>query len=176
VQVKVLPRDFALVRTTATLDRESQYPAAFFVSGQGGWVHCTVVGFERDRASKQSNVVFEIRVLDESGKPTLPKPMTNTVNKDVPADQLGLATAFPLSLNRPGDFTVELSATDKVSGKKAQTSFPLIVLQARRPALPSPIQQSPSSSCSPVPTGLCPPVCWSMPGRPIRWGCRPWRR
>src|SRR5262249_11901154 len=84
--VKVLPVDFALVRTTATLDTEAQYPVGVFVCGQGVWVHGSAVGFERDRAGKQPNVVFEIRVLDESGSSTLPKPVTNTVNKDVPAN------------------------------------------------------------------------------------------
>jgi hypothetical protein len=125
--VKVLPQDFALVRTTASLDTDAQYPAAVFVSGQGVWVHGNAVGFARDPAGKQPNVLFEIRVLDESGSPTLPKSVTNTVNKDVPANLSALPMAFPLSLNRPGKFTVELLATDQISGKKAKTSFPITV-------------------------------------------------
>jgi hypothetical protein len=125
--VKVLPRDFALVRATASVDTEAQYPAAVFACGQGVWVHCSAVGFLRNPGDKQPNVVYEIRVLDESGKPTLPKPVTNAVNKDVPANLSGLPMAFPLSLNRAGKFTVELLATDQLSGKKAKTSFPITV-------------------------------------------------
>jgi hypothetical protein len=125
--LKVLPRDFALVRATASLDTEAQYPAGVYVCGQGVWVHCSAVGFERDRTGGQPNVVYEVRVLDESGKATLPKAVTNTVKKDVPANVSGLQMAFPLSLNRAGKFTVELSAADQISGKKAKTSFPITV-------------------------------------------------
>jgi hypothetical protein len=128
---KVLPKDFALVRTTTSVDVEGQYPAAVFGSGQGVWVQCHAVGFERDRTSKQPNVVFEMRVLDETGKPTLTKPVTNIVNKDIPDKVAGVVMAFPLVLNRAGKFTVEVSATDQISGKKAKMSFPLTVQSAR---------------------------------------------
>ena len=68
-----------------------------------------------------------MRVLDESGKPTRAKPYTVQVNKDVPADAVLVPGQFFLSLNRSGKFTVELTATDKVGGKKAQLTFPLTV-------------------------------------------------
>ncbi len=174
--LKVLPRDFALVRTTVALEPDSDYGAGVFVPGQRVWVRCSAVGFERDRVRMQPNVVFELRVLDESGNRTFPKPVTHTVNKDVPDDQRSLKTVFPLSLNQPGDFTFELSATDKVSGKKARTSLPLTVLAESRPKVAAPTQQIPLSCWSPVPTDPCPPVYWSVPRRPVRLGCRPWRR
>lgn len=124
--VKVLPRDFALVRTTTTVDPEAHYPAAVFACGQGVWVHSSAVGFARG-ANKQPDVVFEMRVLDESGKPTLAEAVTGTPPKDLPADLSGLPLAFPLTLNRAGKFTVELQATDRISGKKAKMSFPIVV-------------------------------------------------
>jgi hypothetical protein len=125
--LKVLPKDFALVRTTPTVDTEGQFTSAVFICGQGVWVHCSAVAFERDRTSKQPNVVFEMRVLDDSGKPTLAKPVTGSVSKDVPDSLQGLPMAFPLTLNRAGKFTVELQATDQASGKKARMSFPIVV-------------------------------------------------
>ncbi len=88
---------------------------------------CSAVGFERDRTSKQPNVQFEIRVLDERGEPIHKRPTTNSVNKDVPEQASAVPMAFPLSLNRPGKFTVELLANDQISGKKAKTSFPITV-------------------------------------------------
>ncbi len=127
---KVLPKDFALVRATTSVDVDGPYPAAVFSSGQGVWVQCSAVGFVRDRTGKQPNVVFEMRVLDESGKPTLSKPTTNTVNKDIPDKLTGVPMAFPLILNRPGKFRVELQAIDQISGKKASTSFALTVQSA----------------------------------------------
>jgi hypothetical protein len=124
---KVLPKDFALVRTTTSVDVDGRYPAGVFVSGQGVWVHCHAVGFERDRTSKQPNVVFEMRVLDEAGKPTLAKPTSDTVNKDIPDKLTGVTMAFPLILNRPGKFTIELQAVDQISGRKAKMSFSINV-------------------------------------------------
>jgi hypothetical protein len=128
--VKVLPKDFALVRAAVSVDVDAQYPAVALCCGQGVWVHCSAVGFDRDRGGKQPNVVFEIRVLDEDGKPVCKKPMTNSVTKDVTEKQAALPMAFPLSLNRPGKFTVELLAHDHISGKKAKMSFPLTVRSA----------------------------------------------
>jgi hypothetical protein len=126
---KVLPKGFAVVRAAVSVDVDGHYPVVSPACGQGIWVQCSAVGFERDRA-KQPNVVFELRVLDEGGRPVFAKPLTNTISKDVSEKQAGLPMAFPLSLNRPGKFTVELLAADKVGGKKAKLSFPLTVRPA----------------------------------------------
>ena len=55
--------------------------------------------------------------------------MTGTVEKDVPASAISVPIQFHVSLNRPGKFTVELKATDKVSGKTDTRSFPITVHQ-----------------------------------------------
>ncbi len=128
----VLPRRFALVRQTMSLDTEGRYPAALFVCGQGVWVHCSAVDFARDSASKQPNLVFEVRVLDADGKPTMAKPLIHKVNKDVPASEKNVPLSFPLSLNRPGKFTLEVLASDEISGKKAKIVSPLHVLSAAK--------------------------------------------
>jgi hypothetical protein len=125
---KILPRTFALVRVTPALDAEQQYPTGLFLAGGGAWIHASVVGFERDPGTKQPNVVFELRMLDENGTPTLANAMTSTVNKDIPEKLTGVPMAFSLTFNRPGKFTVELLAADQVSGKKARASFPITVL------------------------------------------------
>src|SRR6185312_13147152 len=76
---KVLPKDFALVRAAVSVDVDGQYPAVSLASGQGVWVQCSAVGFERD-SNKQPNVVFELRVLDEGGRAVFSKPLTNKVS------------------------------------------------------------------------------------------------
>jgi hypothetical protein len=124
--LKILAKDFALVRTTVALDPEAHYTAAVFTCGQSVWVHTSAVGFTHARG-KQPDVVFEMRVFDEAGKPTLANPVTGTPPKDLPSDVSGIPMGFPLALNRPGKFTVELQATDRISGKKAKTSFVLVV-------------------------------------------------
>lgn len=130
---KVLPRDFALVRLAVSTDLEGRYPAAVFACGQGVLVHCSAVGFDRDRTSKLPNVVFQMRVLDDSGKPTLARPAIGTLKKEeLDPKQSGLEMGFPLSLNRPGKFMVELTATDQFSGKKAKASFPITVQSVQK--------------------------------------------
>jgi hypothetical protein len=53
--------------------------------------------------------------------------MTLQVNKDVPDNLPMVPMQFMLSLNRPGKFTVELTATDQVAKKTTKLSFPLTV-------------------------------------------------
>lgn len=127
--VKVLPKDFALVRTTVTLDADAHYPAAVFARGQGVWVQSSAVGFAASRG-KKPDVAFEMRVLDDAGRPTLAKPVTGTPPSDLPDNLKGLPLAFPLTLNRPGKFTVEVQAIDRISGKKVKVSLPIVVQDA----------------------------------------------
>ena len=124
--VEVLPKDFALVRVKTTRDQEGQLPVVVPGAGEGIWISFGAVGFGRGDA-KQPDLTFEMRVLDESGKPVEAKPLVVHVNKDVPADAALVPAQFLLSLNRSGKFTVELTAADKVGSKKAQLTFPLNV-------------------------------------------------
>ena len=90
-----------------------------------------LVRSEANRLQKQPDLAFEMRILDESGKPVRAKPYAVEVNKDVPADAALAPAQFLLPLNRAGKFTVELTATDKAGGKKAQVTFPLTVAEAK---------------------------------------------
>jgi hypothetical protein len=128
--VDVLPKDFGVVRLKTTSDREGQIPVSVPGAGQGLWLTFGAVGFGRGDG-KKPDLTFEMRVLDESGKPTRSKPYAVQVNKDVPADAALVPGQSFLSLNRSGKFTVELTATDKVGGKKAQLTFPLTVLDPK---------------------------------------------
>jgi hypothetical protein len=129
--VEVLQKDFGLVRLKTTRDQEGQIPAPAAAVGEGLWLTFGAVGFGRGGDGKQPDLTFEMRVLDENGKPVKGKPSAAQVNKDVPADALLVPGQFFLSLNRPGKFTVELTATDKAGGKKAQLTFPLVVAEAK---------------------------------------------
>lgn len=128
---KVLDNDLALVRLQVSTDPDALFPAAVVGAGQSAWVNFGAVGFARDRTSGQPNTRFSLRILDADGKPTFAKPHTTTVNKGVPAKFLALPMTFPLSLNRPGKFTVELTAKDEITGKSAKLSFPLNVLPVK---------------------------------------------
>jgi hypothetical protein len=130
-KVRVLPPAFGIVQVKATSDPEGTVPAGLLGSGQSVWVNFAVVRFERDKGKQQPNIQFEMRILDVAGKPTLAKPESGTIDRDVPVADKLLGGQFYVAVNRPGKFVVELKAEDKVAGKSASVSFPLTV-QPRR--------------------------------------------
>lgn len=119
-------RTFALVRVSTSADAEGLLPAPTPGAGQALYVHFGAVGFERG-ADKQPNVRISLRIIDEDGRPTLGNFPSGTVNKNVPGDAVILPMSLPLLLNRPGKFSVQLIATDTISGKEDRLSFPLVV-------------------------------------------------
>jgi hypothetical protein len=129
--VKVLEKDFGMVRLTTSSDGEGRTPVSVSGSGEWLWVHFGVVGFARGDNGKQPDVAVEMQIKDESGNPTTAKPVAVEVNKDVPEGAPAVPMRLLLSLNRPGKFTVELTATDKVGNKTAKLSFPLTVVAPR---------------------------------------------
>jgi hypothetical protein len=123
---EVLPMAFGLVGLTTSYDADDRLPSPMLgVPGQGMHIHWGAVGFERDKVKKQPKLTFEIRVLDEAGKPALPKPFTSEVN-EVPEkmDYRG----FGMMLNRAGKFSVEIIGVDNLTKKKVTLKFPLTVL------------------------------------------------
>jgi hypothetical protein len=129
---KVLPADFGLVRVGLFADPESKVPAsAVGVVGEVRYVGFAAVGFARDKTSGQPDLDVSLRVKDEQGKETMPAPLTGRVTADVPAEMLVVPMHFGLTLNRTGNFTVELSGTDRRSGKTSRVSFPLQVVESK---------------------------------------------
>lgn len=133
---KVLPKAFGLVNAhlmDIRADPRSQ-PSASPVRavGESLVVNCAVVGFERDKDKmNQPNLGLEISVLDERNRPTLAKPFTDQVIKDVPEQWSALPISLPLTLNRPGKYTIRVLATDRITKKTAEVALPLQVVEAK---------------------------------------------
>jgi hypothetical protein len=125
---EVLPRGFGIVRLTTASDPSGMAPAPVAGEGQPLWLNFAAVGFERKGG--QPNLAVELQIVDEAGRPTLARPLTGEVAKDVPDKARGVPMQFVLELNRAGKFTLELKATDRVSGKSASVSYPLAVVKA----------------------------------------------
>jgi hypothetical protein len=126
---KILPVSFGIVRVGTFADREAKVPAApVGVIGESIYLSFAPVGFARDKATKQPDLHVAMRVLDDKGQPTFAKPLTGVINKEVPESLKVMPMQFGITLNRVGNFTVELEATDKISGKTAKVTLPLKVL------------------------------------------------
>jgi hypothetical protein len=128
---EVLARDFGLVRLSITGDPDVRVPVpGVGAAGQTIWVHLVAVGFQRGGDKKEPNIAFEIQALDESGQPVLPKPFPGE-SKELPKDLQGIPVDFPVYLNRPGKFTLNVKATDRHNKKTAEINFPLSVMEPK---------------------------------------------
>jgi hypothetical protein len=128
---EVLPKAFGLVRLHMTSSLAPVPAPPLAVVGQSIFVNCAAVHFQRDKDSKQPNVVVELNILDDKGTATLPQPQKVEFNKDIPEKQVGLPVNMLVELNRPGKFTVEVQATDKLANKTTKVSLPLTVQEVK---------------------------------------------
>lgn len=102
------------------------------VAGQRLALHYTLVGFATDKKENTSNVTVSIRVLDEKGKPTLAKPISNDIKSDAKAAPgVMLFNPFPIELNRAGKYKVELTAKCNVTGKDTKELIDLTVMEPK---------------------------------------------
>lgn len=128
---EVAPRDFGIVKVNYTYDTRLPAPSTVFV-GQPFVLMFGITGFDRAGAMKQPNVSLELRILDEQGKPTTAKPVTDTINSMIEEKVTILDGSFDLALTRPGKFTVELKATDNLSRKSSSVTLPLTVFEPQK--------------------------------------------
>ncbi len=121
---RILPADFGLVHIGLFADVDHRAPlSAVVVVGDSAYLQFAAVGFARGKETKQPNVHVSLRILDEQGKPTMAKPITGTINADIRAEERYLTNQFGLTFNRAGRFTIELSAEDVVTGRRAQIAY-----------------------------------------------------
>jgi hypothetical protein len=122
---EVLPVQFGFVQVKLTSPVGEPAPA-IGVRGQILLVHCALVGFATENRTKQSNVTFEMVVLDDAGKPTVEKSFKGDITKAVTT--VMQFQPIPLNLNRTGKYTVVLKATDNIAKKSAEQKLALTVL------------------------------------------------
>ena len=126
---EVLAKGFGVVQVFTTADREAKIPApALGVAGQSVFVHFSMVAFMRDPVKKQPSIDVEMIIYGADGKPTLAKPTSYTIDKDVGEMDAGTPLVFLLPMNRTGEFTVELKATDKLGKQTSKVLLPIKVL------------------------------------------------
>ena len=127
---EIAERGFGLVRFSTTRDKDGLVPSNVPGVGEMLWLQFGVVGFERDKAGKQPSVAVELQVLDGDGKP-VGKPQSGVINKDVPDKAVALPLQFWLQLNRPGKFTLVVTATDQLTKKTTKTTLPFTVVELK---------------------------------------------
>ncbi len=125
--VQVLPKAFGLVRLAITKDQEGTAVLPVLTKGHSAWISFAAVGFARDKGKGQPDVSVTMRVTNDQGRSALSKPPAGEIAQDVPEKTLAIPMQFELQLNQVGLFTIELEATDKVSGETVTLTVPVRV-------------------------------------------------
>jgi hypothetical protein len=128
---EVAKREFGIVTVYTSHDERGAVmaPTSGLV-GQTLYVQSTVVTFERDKVTKQPKIEFQYQFMDEKGNPTLAKPFSRNYESGVEEKQGMISDRIPLFMNRPGKFTVQITALDKVANKKSTYELPVTVIPA----------------------------------------------
>lgn len=125
---EVVKLDFGIVRLSTSSDPGYEFPTApTALPGSVVWLHFHLVGFERDKSSRQPNLTIELETTDEKGtKVVAVKPRTFT--EGLPAVESLLNFPIALPFNRPGKYLVVLKATDNLTKKTAKAILPVTIL------------------------------------------------
>jgi hypothetical protein len=124
---EVVRKELGLIGLVMSYDDQAKMPAPpSGVVGQNLFIHGFMIGFGR-AADKKPNASVELRILDDAKRPTLPKPLSAVVPKDIADGDDAARIMFLIPLNREGTFTAELKAVDSSTGKSATVSFPIRV-------------------------------------------------
>jgi hypothetical protein len=122
---------FALVRLRLSHDERGTIPAAGGMLGQTVHVRCQAIGFDRSQAKVR--VVIAMETADAEERSLMPRPIQARLATEG-AEQVAQVRSVDfngsLILNRVGKFTLRLTATDEVSGQKAEVRVPLHVAAA----------------------------------------------
>jgi hypothetical protein len=128
-KIEVLPKDFGLIHVGTSADRDATIAwSPVGVVGDSIYLNFSAVGFARNKSTKQPHIKVAMRVLDEKGAVTNAAKMTGEAKSDVPENLSVVPMQFGITLNRAGRFTLELTATDVLTGKTSTVAFPVRVL------------------------------------------------
>jgi hypothetical protein len=111
-------------------DAEGRIPATVGgVISQTLFINARGVGFEKSTGELEVEMV--IQVLDAKGKPLMPKPIRSVVHNE-DAKVVKSATTIrlrgQLALNRPGEFVLKITLTDKIAKKTVEFEAPMKVI------------------------------------------------
>jgi len=141
VKFEVAKKDFGVVAVYTSHDPKGEISAP--TAGQVGqtlYIQFSIASFERDAKLKQPDVEIEFQVYDDKGTPLL----VDAANKPAPRKHIqdaksanvvketdgAFALQFPLFMSRPGKFSVEIKATDRVSKKTSTYKLPVTISAA----------------------------------------------
>ena len=133
--VTLLEPALAVVKTALFTDQAMRATSQVLGVGQPVFVGFSVVGFARESSTNHPKLKMELVVKDDKGAVVTDKPSfvvdANQPEK-MPANVQVMPGHFKLPLNKAGNFTVELRATDLTNQKSSQpVVLRLVVTEAK---------------------------------------------
>jgi hypothetical protein len=130
---EIVPRSFSLIRLSWMYANSGDTAPPLGAPGQSFLLTFVVSQFQVDSKTGRSDVEVMIKVIDEAGKIVSMRPFTGQIS--VPEDEARRfhLIRFPFQPNRPGQFALEITATDRLApGKPVTTSrVPFSVVESR---------------------------------------------
>ncbi|MBO0701271.1 MAG: hypothetical protein J2P46_22930 [Zavarzinella sp.] len=123
------PIEFGLARVRFAAD-EAGRSAARVDGVVGQPLHLKVVAVGFDRSAGAIDLEMEVRVLDAKGRPVAPEPVRATVRTADPETVKAATHATfsgELTRTRPGEFRLQVTITDRKSGKTTTFETPMRV-------------------------------------------------
>jgi hypothetical protein len=128
-EFEVLKPAFGLARFALSSTNEPVPPIG--AVGQTYFLNAWVVGATFDDKGV-ANISAEMTVTDEAGKPTMSQPVQAAQDRSEQARKLKVVPiGFMINLNRAGKFKLNVTVTDRGTGKKAEQSMDLTVLEIK---------------------------------------------
>jgi len=130
----LLPRNsFGAKLIYLSKDQEGNAPlSSVLPAGEVVFLQSTITGMEAKDG--KANVTTSIHVVDGKQKPIGNRPVESKNHRPFHSSDssVGVRTAYPIHLNRPGKFTLRFKARDEHSGKEVKHELSIVVIDTLR--------------------------------------------
>ncbi|HMP03571.1 MAG TPA: hypothetical protein PKC45_13825 [Gemmatales bacterium] len=121
--------EFGLVRTQMMTDPNSRQPSApVGIVGQVLSISTVAVGFQFGGQGKEGHLSVEVMLQSADGKTLTEKPVKAEF-ANIPGGTTYLPLRFDVPLQKAGNYTLVVKATDQVTSKTATLSMPIRILE-----------------------------------------------
>ena len=124
---------FGILRTAMLYATGGEPAPAMGAPGQSFLLTFVVANFTVDPKTENCDVDLAIQILDQAGKPVSPKSFRGQITTPEDPSRRLHSIRFPFQPNRAGQYTLEVTATDRKSDGKTVTkvTYPFQVMTSR---------------------------------------------
>lgn len=131
-KLQVGAKKFGVVRVNNTFATGEAAPN-YGLPGQQFVLRFSLANCAFDPKTLRGKLELRIRILDESGKSLMDKPLVTEINDILDETARLCPCTYPYQPNRPGRFQIEIEAVDQLSSEKssAKMLYPLVIIEPK---------------------------------------------